>query len=126
MQRREVALSLRRPGRGVATVLLLHGVAMPSALLTPFPGATACQAYGDERCPQVVGAHPKTVARSLEQLRAIDIRSREVVAKLSGQVVNVQADVLVVDEYARIRGRLRAEVLAPDRERHEHVRTHVP
>jgi hypothetical protein len=60
---------------------------------------------------RVVGAHPKTVARALKQLRAIDLRAREVVAKLCRQLVDVQADVLVVDEDARIRRRLRPEVL---------------
>jgi hypothetical protein len=126
MQRREVALSLRRPRRGGATVLLLHGVAVAGALLIPFPGATARQADRDERRPQVVGAHPQAVARALKQLRAIDLRPREVVAKLSRQVVDVQADALVVEEHACVGGHLLPKMLAPDRERHEHVRTHVP
>src|ERR1019366_5505676 len=126
MQRREVALSLRRPRRGRATVLLLHGVAMAGALLTPFPGATARQADGDERRPQVVGAHPQPVARALKQLRAIDLCPREVVAKLSRQVVDVQAGALVVEEDACVGGRLLPKTVAPYREGHEDVRARVP
>lgn len=60
MEGREIALSLSKPeGRG-PSVLLLHGVAMARALLAPFPGAPACEADGDERCAQVVGAEALT------------------------------------------------------------------